>query len=1037
MQDKTPLTFGLDIGIASVGWAVLSDNRIIALGVRTFDRAENEKGEPLNLARREKRTARTRLERRALRLKRLRRILRETGLVASSEPDSFITPSRSRIDPPNDPWHLRAQALDRKLASDEWARVLYHLVKHRGFYVARKSEMTTPEGAKNEKAKEKLGLLAGVARTEKLLGTNYRTLGELAAKDEAFAQAKRNKAGAYSNSFARALLREELRQLFEAQRQHGNLYADEALQASIDDLFWYQKPALSGDAILSMLGYCTFEKTEYRAAKHTWSAERFVWLTRLNNLRITHNGVCRPLTEMERRIALDLPYQKKSKAVLYKDLRKALEKAVGFPEDAGFAGLSYRVGGKDPEDGKLGECKGWHELRRAFERGGSDSWPRVSQDHALMDNLATAISIYKSDAELRPALLATGLTEPEANELLKVGFSDFLNLSVKAIHNILPYMEAGDRFDVACDKAEYNHTKPTPTEQRSALLPPLFRDDIRQAGNSKKVIRTPILVRNPVVSRTLNQARKVLNALIREYSSPIAVHIELGRDLSKSIDERREIKKGQEKFQDEKEAALALFKETFGGHEPSGRNQDLLKFRLYREQEGQCPYCQQILDIDRLLDSPPYVEIDHALPYSRSFDDSQNNKVVTHTQCNREKGNLTPFEYLDGASDSERWRRFEAWVRGHKGLRKAKRERLLRRVFDEREAEEFAARNLNDTRHATRRFAAFVRDNLRFADGAGEIPVLTPSGGFTSFLRARWGLVKNREQSDLHHALDACVIAAASHRLIKRVSDYNRRKETLAITGNGRVIDTRTGEVLKDTKEHFPEPWPHFGREVEARLSPDPRTRIETGGFPQYNGDTLNALKPVWVSRAPKRRNGGALHQETIRSAKLLDKGLSYVGIKLQDLKLSHLTATKENGKPNEEVMVGLEDGRNKDLVNLLRQRLKDHNGDGKKAFAQPLYKPSAPGKQAPQVRTVKILSTQKGGVLVRGGVADQASIWRVDVFEKAGKFYLVPIYQSERRKGAELPNKAATAANRETNGQSLMILTISNLHSALTTRSA
>ena len=34
------LSFRLDIGIASVGWAALGENRIIGLGVRCFDKAE-------------------------------------------------------------------------------------------------------------------------------------------------------------------------------------------------------------------------------------------------------------------------------------------------------------------------------------------------------------------------------------------------------------------------------------------------------------------------------------------------------------------------------------------------------------------------------------------------------------------------------------------------------------------------------------------------------------------------------------------------------------------------------------------------------------------------------------------------------------------------------------------------------------------------------------------------------------------------------------------------------------------------------------
>ena len=55
------LTFGFDIGIASVGWAVLSEYRIVDLGARCFDKAETAKeGESLNFARRTARLTRRR-----------------------------------------------------------------------------------------------------------------------------------------------------------------------------------------------------------------------------------------------------------------------------------------------------------------------------------------------------------------------------------------------------------------------------------------------------------------------------------------------------------------------------------------------------------------------------------------------------------------------------------------------------------------------------------------------------------------------------------------------------------------------------------------------------------------------------------------------------------------------------------------------------------------------------------------------------------------------------------------------------------------
>ncbi|MDD5247693.1 MAG: hypothetical protein PHY45_01825 [Rhodocyclaceae bacterium] len=68
-------TIGLDIGIASVGWCVLGESRIIDLGVRAFDKAETAKeGDSLNLVRRSARLMRRRLRRRAWRLTKLARL---------------------------------------------------------------------------------------------------------------------------------------------------------------------------------------------------------------------------------------------------------------------------------------------------------------------------------------------------------------------------------------------------------------------------------------------------------------------------------------------------------------------------------------------------------------------------------------------------------------------------------------------------------------------------------------------------------------------------------------------------------------------------------------------------------------------------------------------------------------------------------------------------------------------------------------------------------------------------------------------------
>lgn len=997
MSDKLglgPMTFGFDIGIASVGWAVLNDTRIVDLGVRAFDAAEEPKtGASLNEHRRTVATQRNRLRGRCQRLKKLRRLLRDAGAL----PTADIQCIEAKPPAAPDTWMLRADGLDRLLSPQEWARVLYHIVKHRGFYAARKSETTDEE-------KEGGKLSKGVRRTTELMQGRWRTVGEMAARDAAFGSHKRNKAGSYANSFSRKLLAAELAQLFSRQRELGNTCADAALESEVTGLLWLQKPPITGKAMLEMVGKCTFERSEYRAPKRSFSAERFIWLSKLNNIKVVDAGDRRTLTEQERQQAKDLPY--KLSKVTWKQLRRAI--GMADSPSVGFAGLSY--GSKrnkkgeavDPEDATLVELKGWHQMRKELEAEPTRStWERISSaalsgNPADMDAIALSLSIFKSDDELRPELQKLGLNETDIEAILRIDYTDFLQLSTLAISRLMPALEAGLRYDQACERAGYSHANPTAASALSRLLPPIRRKEVR----------------NPVVFRSLNQARKVLNALIREYGSPCAVHVELARDLSKPFDERKDIERGQKEFQEEKQRAVDYFVDQIGR---LPKADELLKLRLYREQDGQCAYSLKPLapegDIRRIFEVG-VTQIDHVLPYSRSFDDSLNNKALVLTTENQNKGNRTPFEYLDGANDSQRWREFEAWVRGHKLFRKAKRDRLLRQNFGPEEAQGFRERNLNDTRYVTRLFAGMVRQQLAFApDETGtlrplETRVLCPAGGFTSFLRARWGLVKDRGASDLHHALDACVIAAASPALQKRVSDFSRRNELVQLR-DGSFADQESGEILSaeaatELGMRFPQPWPFFREEVIARLSSNPAENI-AGHYQSYSAETLSALRPVLVSRAVKRRSGGAVHQDTVRSVKKhLGPSTSSRRVPLERLKLSDL--------PD---IVGADDPRNAGLMTVLRNRLEAHKGDGKKAFGmntEPVRKPRRDGTEGPLIRAVKLKDVQKGGVPVRGGVADQASIWRVDVFAKTGKHYLVPVYQSDRRRGAELPRHAATA---------------------------
>lgn len=1027
LQQTLPgsLTFGFDIGIASVGWAVLSPTRIVDLGVRAFDKAETaEKGDSLNLIRRTARLLRRRLQRRSWRLTELSRLLRRQGVINN------VLLFRPEHPFPRSLWQLRVEALDRQLNAEEWARVIYHLCKHRGFHwVSRAEEKKAETDSKGEGGKVKQGL-AGTAKL--MQEKNYRSAAEMVVTE--FPDAQRNKRGDYSKALSRVLLGKELALLFNRQRKLENRHATQDLQTAIlgngdrkSGLFWAQKSSLTGGKLLEMLGRCTFEKPggpdgkgEYRAPKASFTAERHVWLTRLNNLRIVIDGRTRPLSEQERCIAFPLPYQQDNKFT-YKQLRAALVKAGHLPGFFRFTGLIYpsafqQTDGKikDPESATLVKFPAWQEMRLTLKKAGLEmEWEGMAGSAVdgrpeLLDQIAWVLSVFKDDDEVAAELRKLALPNPEkmVDALLDIRFDKFHALSLRALRKIVPHMESGLRYDEACEKAGYHHSQLFKIGAgESKYLPPFYsgRDKTgRMIFNDKMDIP-----RNPVVLRALNQARKVINALVKKYGAPHAVHIEMARDLSRPMDERNKIKKAQDEFRDRNEKDKARFAEEHG---MPAKGKEFEKYQLYREQQGKCAYSLEAIGLHRLLYETGYAEVDHALPYSRSFDDSKNNKVLVLIKENRNKGNQTPYEYLDGANSSERWRSFAAFVESNKAYRLAKRSRLLRKEFGEKEAEEFKERNLNDTRYICKFFKNYVERYLQLASDTDSIRCVVVSGQLTAFLRVRWGLVKVRGDSDRHHALDAAVVAACSHGMVKRLSDYSRRK-VLEKAREG-FVDMETGEIVNPTmldqlEQHFPNPWPHFRHELVTRLKTDDLNllREELQRLGTYPEEILQSVKPLFVSRAPQRRNGGAAHKDTIyaQPERLKAQGGVTQKVALASLNLKDIDKL-------------IDPHRNEKLYAAIRTRLEVHGGKGDKAFTpdKPLRKPDRDGNPTgPIVRTVTIVIDKLSGIPIRGGVARNDSMLRVDVFTKAGKFHLVPVYVHHYVAKA-LPDRAVVQAKDE-----------------------
>ena len=955
---------GLDVGIASLGWCVLDpeEQKIKDAGVRIFTKAEvPDSGASLAEPRRLARSARRRLRRRHHRLERIKDLFVSVGLIDHTRRhDAFITAKHLPS-----PWELRSEGLTRKLDNEELARALFHIARRRGFKSNRKSELNDKDVGK---------LLAGVKENALLLEQgDYLTLGDMFFKDPKFVEKKRNHTAFYGHTVARDLLVEEVEILFDRQRSFENESASPSLQKTYLEIFTSQRSYDDGDQINRMRGFCTFEPEQQRAAKLSYSAEYFVLLSKCNNLTLSQDGQPRQHLSMEQKRRLqELAFQPSK--LTYEKIRQKLD----IPEASRFVGLNYfdaERQGKTPEAQVFMELKGFHLLRKAIEKQcGKTDWANLAANSVLLDHISETLTCWKTDDNRQRELQAKGVPQKVIDAVIPLdGFSQFINLSTTAIRKLLPLMVEGLRYDEACCVIYGDHCNKK-TGEKQKLLPLIPFDDIR----------------NPVVYRALTQARKVINAIIRKHGSPDRVHIELSRDVAKSYKERKRIEKAQGNFRSQKEQAIEHFYSLYG-KTPNGH--DLLKFRLHQMQNGRCPYSGESIDSKRLIE-PGYVDIDHILPWSKSFDDSLNNKVLVLTAENRQKGNRTPFEYIaKNDSESKDWQRFKAEIAHYPH---AKRWRLLKENFTDEDVMRFRERNSADTSFIARYLKNFIEQNLQMA-GNDKQPVQTSNGVLTNYLRVRWGLLKDRGESDLHHAIDALLVAGISRSMIKQLSDASRRQELWATDDpyapNEELIDQKTGEVVTSSFQQnrniqLPQPWEGFSHDV--------REHVE---------------HHVFVSRMPYRKVTGAAHKETVRSAKCLDQGYSVIKTPLSKLTLNNL----ENLHDKE---------RNLPLYQALKARLEAYNGKGEKAFLDAFHMPPSAKKRgserpAPQVHSVKLRAPINDGVSVNGGIAAHNSMIRTDVFKRRGKYYLVPIYVADRVK-QDLPNHAISANKRKSEWQEM-----------------
>ena len=1026
-------SLGLDIGTSSVGWAVLDldKERIHDLGVRIFERPEDpQNGDSLAKPRRDARSARRRLKRRRQRLNHLKQFFVDQNILTKDQVEEVLN-YKSDFNK-LDVYALRAKALTEELSPEELLKVLYQITKRRGFKSNRKVvEESDKEGGR---------VISALKTNEKFLAdNNYTTVGEALNRDKKFASHKRNKRDDYTNSFARDDFLHELEAIIKTQRNYALKNVPEPaineLIYGIDDgqvtnvsAIMYQRPFMTKELIEKMVGKCTFEDSEKRAPKASYSFEVFRLASDLSHLVFIPRDASKRQAKRENleirlspeQIKQVIELAKSQKSLTYKKVRST----AGISED--YVPKDVRGKKKDGdefgEENAFGGLKAYNDIRSALKDLPED-WAKIDNESAI-NQIAYILTTQKADEGIRAELDVLPLSDKAKEAIVKIkptNFKAFGHLSIKALQKITPHILDGMTYDKACEVAGYDFKK--------------------QSASLEQIT-------NPVVKRAIAQTLKVVRAIERKYDKPYFIKVETARDLAKNFKDRKAIENENKENQTRNQSIIQTLNEN-GIVTPTG--QQIIKVKLYREQNGVCLYSGKAIDFKTMLCDDNAYQVDHIVPFSRSNNDGITNKVLVLTEENQKKGNQTPFEYF--GADEKRWKEFAARVEStyktrdiktadkatnainykYNGYAMKKKQNLL---LQEYKNDSWNVRALNDTRYITRFIQNYLRQMVDFAEGEEKQRVIAPNGTTTAYLRKRWGLAKDRAEDVLHHAKDAAVVAAIDNSIVRQANLFAKRGEIAALLAAAKTMEEKTdkltGEIVDEdefdraqrrkdaaivlSSKHFPQPWNNFGKEVMKRtLNTDIATlQNELHGLDNYDEDFRLSIKPIFVSRMPRRKATGSAHKETIRSPKLKDGDQRTVRMPLNKIKRKDV----ENSVLKES---------DKWLYDKLLKRLDTHDNNPEKAFAEPIYKNDKKfdknGNQLSPVSTIKVYSTQPSGFYTNDGKAfvNNGSMVRLDVYQKPNKkgkieHFFVPVYAHQIGKNKLTPTKILPAPKDFTN---------------------
>ncbi|MGL4768789.1 MAG: type II CRISPR RNA-guided endonuclease Cas9 [Mycoplasmoidaceae bacterium] len=843
------VNIGFDIGITSVGWAIVDeDNNIIKRGVRLFEELKNPKdGKLKNQERRAKRSLRRTIRRKWNRKNDF------VNLIINKYSHIFNVKSKKDFLELIQSVHvnaldLRNKALKFELSKNELLKILYYYLSHRGFtYLTLEKQKEKEEKNKTQEHKFEFPCqeqLDAFKKNGHYFSHEANSMYSIHDYKKEIEKIINNQS--YLNSDFKKDYYLDKNSVFARVRDYSKGPGSEKSPTKYG--LWEKdsnnNTIKKGDNLWDILiGQCSVYPKEKRALKKSVSGEISNLLCQLNNLRINKkiDVNSNKLTKVEKIKILD-------KIFCPPKLSKISLKLISQVLDIEICDISGYPTNKDGKKEGKEEFEKLENSKKLFDILNKtlqlNSYENIVQNIFLLNSIieifATCLNdIIKQKSELEK------LSKSYDNFLDKELIDKLINVNIKSNEtHSLSYKALNEHIE---DDIKTNGKT---TNQRYKKI--IEENNLKKFnfGDSKymnyKCLDNEIL--SPTTKCSFRETIKVFNKILKFYIYKNKyqlnnIIIETTNTWN-SMDQRKRIKdiqNNQEKIKNDIKDKYKYF----------GEDKKIInKLYFLQIQDGKDLYDGEQLESSLIINDPNYAEIDHIIPYSISYDNSKSNKVLTKKFYNQSKGQKTPFEYLDTKLFNKL--KLSLWEKLYKKADNSENNFIdekkysLLTIYDvEKNNLNFIGRNLSDTSYAARvsiqAFRAWI--NKKFNTENDSVNVLGISPRITQRYRKHnyLNIIKTRDTNH-HHAVDAtiCGIIGNEDNIVGKLI-FLKNPET----------DPDTGEISFNwkwnltTKHEFNNiPWKELskkvGQEEDIKFSYKINKKINNIGL---WGDSILSIK--------------------------------------------------------------------------------------------------------------------------------------------------------------------------------------------------